>query len=80
MVPEEEVCYWKDMTLRPHLLNLLGKRSVCASVCFAPTSSHPDRKVLAQMLHNQVIRLKGLAGQSLVGAPGTAVFTEVEQD
>ena len=31
----EEVCYWKDMTLVPHLLNLLGKRGIRASVRFA---------------------------------------------
>ncbi len=29
---DDEVCYWRDMTLVPHLLNLLGKRTVRASV------------------------------------------------
>ena len=30
----EDVCYWGDMTFGPHLLKLLTKRRVCASVTF----------------------------------------------
>ena len=55
----EEVCYWKDMTLLPHLLNLLGKRGVEARLRFTelrPESS--DRKQLARQLHSEVVRLK----------------------
>jgi len=32
----EEVCYWKDMTLVPHLINLLSKRGLRASIRFTP--------------------------------------------
>lgn len=55
----EEVCYWKDMTLFPHLLNLLGKHSLEVRLCFSevrPTSV--DRKRLARQLHAEVVRLK----------------------
>lgn len=55
----EEVCYWKDMTLVPHLVNLFSKRAVKASVCF--TQLRPggrDRKELARQLHSEVVRLK----------------------
>ena len=40
----------------PHLLNLLSKRSVRATVRFAPVESHStDRKELAQQLHAAVL-------------------------
>lgn len=55
----EEVCYWKDMTLVPHLINLLSKRGIRASVRFAePREGSADRKELARQLHAHVVRLK----------------------
>jgi lyso-ornithine lipid O-acyltransferase len=54
-----EVCYWGDMTLLPHLANLIGKRAIRASVRFTPL--HPgnaDRKELARQLHSEVLKLK----------------------
>ena len=55
----EEVCYWKDMTLVPHLINLLSKRRVHASVRFAQLrEGSKDRKELAKQLHSEVLRLK----------------------
>src|SRR6185295_12654419 len=30
----EDVCYWKDITLVPHLINLLSKGAVRAAVAF----------------------------------------------
>ncbi|HYG22964.1 MAG TPA: lysophospholipid acyltransferase family protein [Verrucomicrobiae bacterium] len=57
--PANEVCYWGDMVLVPHMLNLLSKRGVRAFVRF---SAHPnsasDRKHLARELHRKVIVLK----------------------
>jgi len=38
----EEVCYWRDMTLLPHLLNVFRKRQVRAGVAFG----HVDRDTL----------------------------------
>jgi 1-acyl-sn-glycerol-3-phosphate acyltransferase len=55
----EEVCYWKDMTLLPHLVNLLSKRGVRVFVRFAPfRGAAGDRKELARQLHDEVVRLK----------------------
>jgi 1-acyl-sn-glycerol-3-phosphate acyltransferase len=55
----EEVCYWKDMTLVPHLINLLGKRTVRASVRFTQLrEGSTNRKELARQLHSEVMRLK----------------------
>jgi 1-acyl-sn-glycerol-3-phosphate acyltransferase len=55
----EEVCYWKDMTFVPHLINLLGKRAVRASVRFTELRrGSTDRKELARQLHSEVLRLK----------------------
>lgn len=55
----EEVAYWKDMTFLPHFLNLLSKRRIKARISFG--NSRPpgaDRKVLAQELHSEVVRLR----------------------
>jgi len=51
----EEVCYWKDMTLVPHLLNLMSKESLRARIQFAPSPTRTDdRKELARRLHAEV--------------------------
>ncbi|MGA2802140.1 MAG: lysophospholipid acyltransferase family protein [Verrucomicrobiota bacterium] len=56
----EEVCYWRDMTFFPHMLNLLSKRAVRAFVRFARFErSRTDRKELAQQLRLEVLKLKG---------------------
>jgi 1-acyl-sn-glycerol-3-phosphate acyltransferase len=55
----EEVCYWKDMTLVPHLINLCSKRAVQASVHFNHLrEGNTDRKQLARRLHVEVLRMK----------------------
>jgi 1-acyl-sn-glycerol-3-phosphate acyltransferase len=55
----EEICYWKDMTLVPHLINLLSKRTIRASVRFTQLrESSTDRKELARQLHSEILRLK----------------------
>jgi 1-acyl-sn-glycerol-3-phosphate acyltransferase len=55
----EEVCYWKDMTLVPHLINLLSKRTIRASVRFTQLrEGSTDRKELARQLHSEILRLK----------------------
>jgi lyso-ornithine lipid O-acyltransferase len=55
----QELCYWGDMTLLPHLLNLFTKEHYWCSVSFGETflpSSH--RKQLAEDLHARVSALK----------------------
>ena len=55
----EEVCYWKDMTLFPHLINLLSKHTLRASVRFTQLrQGSTNRKELARQLHSEVLRLK----------------------
>lgn len=56
----EEVCYWKDMTLIPHLWNLLGRRSLRAALEFgvAKAVNQEDRKTAALRLHSDVLELK----------------------
>jgi 1-acyl-sn-glycerol-3-phosphate acyltransferase len=57
--PKTEVCYWGDHTFFPHLLNLLGKRRVCAMLRFGKFNSTTDaRKELAGQLHAAVLELK----------------------
>jgi 1-acyl-sn-glycerol-3-phosphate acyltransferase len=54
-----EVCYWGDHTFFPHLLNLLGKRAVRATVRFAPVQrTGADRKQLALQLRDEILKLK----------------------
>lgn len=51
----DEVAYWRDMTLAPHLLNLLGKSGVTLDIHFGPSSRRTgDRKTLARDLHAEV--------------------------
>jgi len=55
----EEVCYWKDMTLLPHLINLCRKHSIQVSVHFNHLrEGNPDRRLLARQLHAEVLRMK----------------------
>ena len=54
-----EVCYWGDHTFFPHLLNLLGKHAVRATVRFAPFQrTGADRKQLAVQLREEILKLK----------------------
>jgi len=51
----DEVAYWRDMTLAPHLLNLLGKTGVTLDIRFGPSSHRTgERKTLARDLHAEV--------------------------
>jgi lyso-ornithine lipid O-acyltransferase len=55
----DEVCYWRDMTFFPHLVNLLSKSSLKATVRFTEIHERsPDRKELARHLHSEVLNLK----------------------
>jgi len=56
--PADEVCYWRDMTLLPHLVNLLTKEVVAAELRsgHAPTRGL-ERKPLARALRERVVAL-----------------------
>src|SRR5271165_3050813 len=54
----EEVCYWKDMTFLPHLINLLSKEDVEVSVQFSRLrQGSTNRKALARQLHAEVLKI-----------------------
>jgi 1-acyl-sn-glycerol-3-phosphate acyltransferase len=56
----DEVCYWRDMTLLPHLLNLFAKRSVQGHIAFGSNQAGGmrfARKEAAQRLHEDVSEL-----------------------
>jgi 1-acyl-sn-glycerol-3-phosphate acyltransferase len=54
-----EVCYWRDMTLVPHLLNLFGKPHIESTIRFSsPKPRICDRKALARELRAEVAALR----------------------
>ena len=78
-----EVCYWKDMTLVPHLINLCSKRAVQASVHFTQLrEGNADRKQLARQLHAEVLRMKNAVVFALQGVtfPHTLSADEIKRD
>lgn len=57
--PSDDVCYWGNDTFFPHMINLMSKRTVRATVRFAPVQSvTADRKELARQLRDAVLKLK----------------------
>lgn len=55
----KELCYWGDMTLVPHLLNLFTKQNIWCSIGFGePVAATGDRKSLADDLQWRVAALK----------------------
>jgi 1-acyl-sn-glycerol-3-phosphate acyltransferase len=57
----DEVCYWRDMTFFPHLLNLLTKEKISADLRFGPSvEAGPCRKELARKLQSHVCALGGV--------------------
>jgi len=68
----EEVCYWKDMTLLPHLINLLCKSSVRVQlICVRIDQPAANRKELARQLHAEILRLKERASGAWTACPRT---------
>jgi lyso-ornithine lipid O-acyltransferase len=54
----DEVAYWRDMTLVPHLFNLLKRKTLTLHLHFAPPHTTPtDRKALARQMHAEVSAL-----------------------
>ena len=53
-----EICWWGDMTLVPHVLNLLSKKVVRAKVVFGEAmTARQDRKELSHILREKVVEL-----------------------
>jgi 1-acyl-sn-glycerol-3-phosphate acyltransferase len=56
--PGQEVAWWGDMTLMPHVWNLMGKKAIRAKIVFGePTVAAGDRKQLSHVLHDYVAKL-----------------------
>lgn len=56
-----EACYWGTMHLFPHLINLLGKHSVTATVSFSQNIfCFTDRKQAARQMQQEVERLRNV--------------------
>ncbi len=56
---DSKVSYWGDDVFFPHLLNLLSRDQIRATIQFAPVEHRStDRKGLARQLHEQVSGLK----------------------
>jgi 1-acyl-sn-glycerol-3-phosphate acyltransferase len=56
---KQEVCYWGDHTFFPHLIHLLGKKSVHATLRFGRfEKAINDRKELAKHLREAILELK----------------------
>ncbi len=54
-VAANEVCWWGNMPLAPHLLNLLGKRAIKVQIVFGePLPAVGDRKTLGLELRARV--------------------------
>src|SRR5438874_12531347 len=55
----EEVCYWRDMTLVPHLLNLFCKREIAANYSFSPAKVRAgNRKEIARELRDEIVSIR----------------------
>jgi lyso-ornithine lipid O-acyltransferase len=55
----DEVCYWRDMTLVPHLVNLFFKREICSKCSFSyPKIRVGNRKEIARALRDEVVSMR----------------------
>jgi len=55
----DEVCYWRDMTLVPHLLNLFFKREIRSSCSFSPLRIRTgNRKEIARELREEIMWMR----------------------
>ncbi len=55
----DEVCYWGDMTLLPHLLNLFSKREIRSKCSFSlPKIRAGDRKEIAAELREEIVSMR----------------------
>ena len=55
----DEICYWRDMTLVPHLLNLFLKREIRAIYSFSPAKVREgNRKEIARELRDEIVLMR----------------------
>ena len=74
----QEVCWWGNMTLLPHIWNLLGKEAVRARIAFGdPMLASGDRKQLSRTLHERVVWLHAQLRERAEGTPLDSTAAEV---
>src|SRR5437773_7522867 len=55
----DEVCYWRDMTLVPHLLHLFFKREIRSSCSFSlPKVRAGNRKEITRELRDEIMAMR----------------------
>ena len=55
----DEVCYWRDMTLVPHLLNLLFKCEIRVNYSFSSAKiRNSNRKEMARELRDEIVSMR----------------------
>jgi 1-acyl-sn-glycerol-3-phosphate acyltransferase len=55
----DEVCYWRDMTLVPHLFNLFFKREIRSTCSFSlPKIRSDSRKEIARELREEIVSMR----------------------
>jgi lyso-ornithine lipid O-acyltransferase len=54
----DEICYWRDMTLVPHLMKLFAKSIIETKLSLSPFQPCGDRKQIARALRDQIIALR----------------------
>jgi 1-acyl-sn-glycerol-3-phosphate acyltransferase len=60
----DEVCYWRDMTLVPHLFNLFFKREIRSECSFSvPKIRSGSRKEIASELREEVMAMRSQGGR-----------------
>jgi 1-acyl-sn-glycerol-3-phosphate acyltransferase len=77
---EQDVCWWGDALLAPHVFRLLGLRGVKAEVRFGgEVTARADRFVLSETARARVIEMVAGSGEpvELVETAGQAAFVEV---
>ena len=63
-----DACWWGDMALFPHIIKLLGKHSVTATVKFSADSFRfTDRKQAARQMHEEVQQLRQTSAKVAAG-------------
>ena len=69
-----EICYWRDMTLLPHLLNVWSKPTFSGTLrCGTARPRYGDRKSLARELHEEVAALHAASTRELGVRPPETV-------
>ncbi len=75
-VAGEDVCYWRDMTLVPHLLNLLSRKGPRCFVQFGPAQmAGGNRKEMARRLHAEVARMNARKASSYKSSVSSSAET-----